>query len=209
MSVRSSCKGLIRRYSKVLVGGLVVAPLAGLPNEASAQGLFDTLFGAPRPVAAAPAASTKADAAGPALPAAPRPNLHTAVVGRSVTFCVRLCDGRFFPMQHHGATAAQTCNALCPASTTRTFSGSAIASAVAADGSRYSRLDNAFVYRDRLVPGCTCNGKDNFGLARIPINADTTVRAGDIVATQDSATVVRAPDLKSSAAPIAAKLANR
>jgi len=190
----------IRSSSKVLgFGALVVALMAGLPHEASAQGLFDTFFGSfRRPAPSAPATTA------PAVT-----GYQSVGLGRSVTFCVRLCDGRFFPMQHHGNAAAQTCNALCPASTTQTFSGGEIASAVAADGTRYSRLANAFLYRKRIVSDCTCNGKDSLGLARLPISADTTMRPGDIVATQGGVTVVKTPDQKHSARQIAAKLANR
>ena len=38
---------------------------------------------------------------------------------------------------------------------------------VAPNGTRYADLDNAFVYRDRVVANCTCNGKDGLGLARL------------------------------------------
>ena len=34
----------------------------------------------------------------------------------SVAYCVRLCDGRFFPVQRHeGAAPEQTCSSFCPA----------------------------------------------------------------------------------------------
>jgi enoyl-CoA hydratase len=54
---------------------------------------------------------------------------------------------------------------------------------VASDGTRYAGLENAFAYRNRIVPACTCNGKSHFGLAPINIPADPTLRAGDIVVT--------------------------
>ena len=50
---------------------------------------------------------------------------------------------------------------------------------------RYTELGTAFAYRDRVVPGCTCNGKDAFGLVPAEVMADPTLRAGDVVATQD------------------------
>jgi len=107
-------------------------------------------------------------------------------VGPSVSYCVRLCDGRFFPVPHlNAATPVQQCNALCPASPTKIYSGGNISSAVAADGSRYTTLKNAFVYRKRLVPSCTCNGRDQIGLAPVGIDADITLRTGDIVATDN------------------------
>jgi hypothetical protein len=74
---------------------------------------------------------------------------------------------------------------MCPASPTKIFSGSEISRAVARDGSRYSALENAFVYRTRMVSNCTCNGKDSFGVVAVDINADPTLRTGDVVATGD------------------------
>jgi hypothetical protein len=107
--------------------------------------------------------------------------------GRSVAYCVRLCDGRYFPMQRHGnATSIQLCNAFCPAAKTQVFNGSAIDHAVANNGTRYATLDNAFVYREKIVSDCTCNGKDPFGLAKIDAKSDPTLRPGDIVATGDN-----------------------
>ncbi len=51
------------------------------------------------------------------------------------------------------------------------------------DGSRYSDLPNAFAYRQKMVGGCSCNGKTAFGLANIDVKTDPTLRQGDIVAT--------------------------
>ena len=42
------------------------------------------------------------------------------------------------------------------------------------------------MYRQKIVEGCTCNGKDSFGLARIDVASDPTLRPGDIVATGDN-----------------------
>jgi len=101
-----------------------------------------------------------------------------------VAYCVRLCDGRFFPIQRSsGADPAQVCSSFCPAAKTKIFSGSGIDHASARDGARYADLQNAFTYRERIVPGCTCNGKDAVGLVTPPAAEDPTLRAGDIVAT--------------------------
>ncbi len=106
--------------------------------------------------------------------------------GHAVAFCVRLCDGQHFPIEHpSNATPVETCRAMCPASKTKVFFGSEIDHAVAGDGVHYADLDSAFVYRKQLVPNCTCNGKDAFGLARFDLNTDPTLRPGDIVATKD------------------------
>jgi hypothetical protein len=114
------------------------------------------------------------------------PSIGGGGTGRSVAYCVRLCDGRYFPMQRNSnATSIQLCNAFCPAAKTQVFSGSQIDHAVAANGSRYAGLENAFVYRQKIVENCTCNGRDAFGLAKIDIASDPTRKPGDIVATGD------------------------
>ena len=48
----------------------------------------------------------------------------------------------------------------------------------ASNGARYADLDNAFVYRQKIVEGCTCNGKDSFGLARIDVACRPDLAAG-------------------------------
>jgi hypothetical protein len=107
--------------------------------------------------------------------------------GGRVAYCVRLCDGRYFPIQRHAnASPAQLCSAFCPAAKTQVFNGSQIDHAYAAGGQRYADIENAFVYRQKIIDGCTCNGKNPVGLARIDVAADPTLRAGDIVATGDN-----------------------
>lgn len=102
--------------------------------------------------------------------------------GASVSYCVRLCDGRYFPIQRSGAEPADICNALCPAAKIKIYSGTAIEYAVGSDGKRYSSLSTAFAYRQKIVADCSCNGKDSVGLARLDVNKDPTLRPGDIVA---------------------------
>jgi hypothetical protein len=161
---------------------------------ASAQSIFDRIFGGIRHAVSAPARQPSninsfAD---------PFSSLANAINGRpgqgqerradfnpAKGFCVRTCDGRFFPVQARaGMSAAESCNAFCPASQTKLYSGGSIDNAVAGDGTRYDDLDNAFVYRERIVDGCSCNGKTPFGLARVDVNNDPTLRPGDVVATK-------------------------
>ena len=61
--------------------------------------------------------------------------------------------------------------------------GSHIGQALAPNGRPYSELRTAFMYRDRIVPQCTCNGKDALGMAAIAIETDLTLRSGDMIAT--------------------------
>lgn len=97
---------------------------------------------------------------------------------------MRLCDGRHFPVQRvTGVEPGELCGLMCPAATTRIFSGPDIDRAVSFDGKRYASLPNAFVYRKRIISNCTCNGKDPVGLARVDVTKDPTLRTGDVVAT--------------------------
>ena len=153
------------------------ALLAVSPSAASAQGFLDFLFGGFRRAIPPPSyADPRYDRRGG------EPH-HQYGAGPGVAYCVRLCDGRHFPITSRTADAAETCRAFCPASPTRIFSGSGIDHAFSADGRRYSDIPNAFVYREKIVPDCTCDGKSPTGLARIDPDDDPTLRPGDIVAT--------------------------
>jgi Protein of unknown function (DUF2865) len=156
------------------------------PAPASAQGIFESLFGTPKRAGASTAYADPNAHFNPfggptdpsAAPAVPRPSA-------SVSYCVRLCDGRYFPIQKSsGAEPVETCSNFCPAARTRVYSGSAIEHAVSKDGQTYSKLDTAFVYRDKIVPNCTCNGRDAFGLVTPAAADDPTLRPGDIVASE-------------------------
>ena len=182
-----------RGKSAAYLGGCVIAlglMTLGLSTPASA-GIFERIFGglqqavegsarAPEAISsfADPLASTRN------TPSNSQPQ-RRADIGPAKAFCVRTCDGHFFPVQARaGLTAAEACHSFCPGSQTKLYSGSKIDYAVASDGSRYSDLANAFVYRKQLVAGCTCNGRSPFGLARIDVNSDPTLRRGDVVATR-------------------------
>jgi hypothetical protein len=156
-----------------------------LPTPASA-GFFERLFGAVRhsfqaprpPTVVQPFADPFGDERGVNLPRDPG--------GPSVAYCVRSCDGQFFPVRAQpGLSAAEACRSFCPAAKTQLYSGSSIDTAIATNGSRYADLPNAYAYRKELVAGCTCNGREPFGLARIDATSDPTLRPGDIVATEN------------------------
>jgi hypothetical protein len=112
---------------------------------------------------------------------APRPS--PVATGGAQAYCVRTCDGRYFPLAESHAQNPQTsCNSFCPASETKVVYGSNIDNAATERGKPYSDLPNAFRYRKELVAGCTCNGKDQTGLMPVKIEKDPTLRKGDIVA---------------------------
>ena len=113
-----------------------------------------------------------------------------AAYGGGAAYCVRGCDGRYFPAQGTDAESkAQSCKSFCPASETSLVYGSNIDDATTENGKPYSDMPNAFRYRNEIVAGCTCNGKDPVGLAQVKIEDDPTLRKGDIVAGADGLVV--------------------
>jgi Protein of unknown function (DUF2865) len=176
--------------SILLMGALVVCSLAAMTGAPRAEGFLDFIFGAPQERAAPPPPVNTA--VPPPVRVAPPPLDRETVhrgggsTGHSVAFCVRLCDGKSFPLERYpNATPVETCQAMCPASKTKVFFGTEIDGAVARDGVRYTNLDSAFLYRKQLVANCTCNGRDVFGLAPFGMASDPTLRPGDIVVTKD------------------------
>jgi hypothetical protein len=167
-----------RRFRRTTPVVLVAASFAAAaaPRAASA-GFFDFLFNNQAP--AQPQANANPSSSQP-LP----PIQAEGGGGGQYAHCVRLCDGRYFPiLARSGTPPAQLCQSFCPASATRVFFGSSIDGAMAANGERYSETANAYLYRKQLSPSCTCNGRDPTGLAPIDVSLDTTLRPGDVVAT--------------------------
>jgi hypothetical protein len=178
-------------------------------SPAPAQNLFDYIFGGFRRALAPPTIGAYAPAPPRVVPQAVNPHQSERVApnsgGPRTGFCVRLCDGRYFPVQaRRNVSTVEQCNSFCPASKTKVFSGTVIDHAVGSDGRRYADLPNAFVYRQRMVPGCTCDGKSTVGLASVPIEDDATLRSGDIVASNTGLTVYngRGPHNESAFTPI-------
>jgi len=181
--LRIDLRGLrrVRRTAPVV---LVAASLAaGVAPRAASAGFFDFLFNN-NAAPALPQASAYANPAGSESPAQPLPPIQADGGGGGYAHCVRMCDGRYFPiLARSGTPPAQLCQSFCPASATQVFFGSNIDSAMAANGERYSETPNAYLYRKQLSPSCTCNGRDPAGLAPIDVSLDTTLRPGDVVAT--------------------------
>jgi hypothetical protein len=181
----------LRAAAGVLAAGLLTL---ALPAPAAAQGLFESFFGGlsralsapirqPAPIHAFAEPSDR-------LERVINPPSQYVETGPAKAFCVRTCDGHYFPVRaHSGMSAAEACHAFCPASETRLYSGSTIDYARARDGSRYAALDTAYAYRKSVVAGCTCNGRDQFGLAPIDVATDPTLRPGDVVATRNGMVV--------------------
>lgn len=173
-----------RRSIGKLAGGVaalfVVASLgpAVMPS-AHAEDFFSALFGGFR---MRPPPQIRMPFPNDDMPRYEAPRSRSSY-GGGTAYCVRGCDGRYFPAQGNDSESkAQSCKSFCPASETSLVYGSNIDDAATENGKSYSDLPNAFRYRNELVAGCTCNGKDPVGLAQVKVEDDPTLRKGDIVA---------------------------
>ena len=171
----------------MLVAAVTLASSVALaPRMASAEGLFDFFFGgAQKQHSQAPSqANFFADPFG--LNQQPAPTVPRPVVsGSGPAFCVRSCDGKYFPLARGNSTPVQMCQAFCPASPTKVFFGSTIDGASSSTGERYADSENAYGYRKALHADCTCNGRDPAGLAPVDLTLDTSLRPGDVIAATD------------------------
>ena len=182
----------LRRAITLALGLALAASAACLPLSAQAEDFFSALFGAfgarPHAPMSAPSFGSPFGGEDEAPVEVPR---RRVVYGGGQAWCVRSCDGRYFPITgSDNQSRAAACDHFCPASQTSLVYGSDIDSAVTETGEPYSDLPNAFRYRNELVAGCTCNGKDSVGLAPVSIDNDTTLRRGDLVAGADGLQVV-------------------
>lgn len=168
----------------LVASALFASTIALAPRGASAEGLFDLFFGSfQKQQRHAPAqANFFADPFGQNQSSAPPRPISS---GSGPAFCVRSCDGKYFPLSRGNASPVQMCQAFCPASPTKVFFGSSIDSAMTAAGEHYADSENAYAYRKALRADCTCNGRDAAGLAPVDLTLDTSLRAGDVIATTD------------------------
>jgi len=165
----------------------------------SAEGLFDFFFGGARQQRPAPPPQVSYFAdPNSQQQAAPAPR---AVGGSGPAFCVRSCDGKYFPLMRANASPVAMCQSFCPASQTKVFFGSSIDSATATNGERYADSQNAFAFRKALRADCTCNGRDPAGLAPVDLTLDTSLRSGDVIATSDGLVAYTGVRLGTSQAP--------
>jgi hypothetical protein len=168
----------------MVVAIAALASAVALPRMASAASIFDFFFGGfqKQQQRQAPGqANFFADPFGLNQQPAPPPRPVASASGPA--FCVRSCDGKYFPLARGNATPVQMCQAFCPASATKVFFGSSIDGAYASGGERYADSENAFAYRKALRADCTCNGRDPAGLAPVDLTLDTSLRPGDVIAT--------------------------
>jgi Protein of unknown function (DUF2865) len=167
-----------RPMVKRMIAAAVFAGAAALPPSAHAEDFISTLFGAISRGFQPPSSGQPPFGGDPSQAEPPRPRVSLG----GPAWCVRTCDGRYFPIPPSEQSRAVACNNFCPAAETKVVYGGSIDAAATEDGRMYAQLPNAFRYRSELVAGCSCNGHDTVGLAQIPIQDDPTLRKGDLVA---------------------------
>jgi hypothetical protein len=167
-----------RKLRRMLAVAAIVGPVALAPETSSAENLLDFLFGGGQKQQPSLFGNIFNNNA---APAPPRP----VAASTGPAFCVRSCDGKYFPLMRGAASPTQLCQAFCPASPTKIFFGSSIDHAYAATGERYADSENAFAYRKALRADCTCNGQNPAGLAPVDLAMDGSLRSGDVLATAD------------------------
>ena len=180
-------KRSISKLARNAAAVFAVASLGlALTPSAHAEDFFSALFGGFR---GRPAPEIRMPFSNDDMPRYDTPRSRVNY-GGGTAYCVRGCDGRYFPAQGVDAESkAQSCKSFCPTSETSLVYGSNIDNASTEAGKSYSDLPNAFRYRNEIVAGCTCNGKDAAGLAPVKAEDDPTLRKGDIVAGNDGLVV--------------------
>ncbi len=176
----------VRRRAALVAAIAIASPVAFAPHPVSAEGLFDFFFGGAQKQqhqASPPQANFFADPFN--NNESPPPQPRAAVANSGPSFCVRTCDGRYFPLMRAAASPAQMCQSFCPASATKVYFGSSIDGATTVSGERYADSENAYAYRKALRADCTCNGRDPAGLAPVDLTMDSSLRPGDVIATTD------------------------
>lgn len=208
---RSRTRGGKRRSGAVFGCGLAVLavmPLApGAGWAQSTRGLFHTSSSSGGPIGdffslffgGLRSSSRPASSEPPRIVISPRLREDDGASrwGAGTAYCVRTCDGRYFPLQGRIGEeddALAQCNAFCPAAKMVVYTSAdrarGIDAAVARNGQSYSELPNAFVYRQRLVEGCSCTkGSRIGGLSAVDVMNDPTLKRGDVVVTAQGSRV--------------------
>jgi hypothetical protein len=186
------------------LAALLTAALAlGASPTAQAQNFFEQLFGA---FNSQPQRSVDyygnppGRQRGPAAPSsqerrAARSGGGEAQSGHGEGYCVRLCDGYYFPLVRTGGeTKQQACDYGCPGTTMAVYEGSAIETA-RAGGERYASLPAAFSFRDKTTKNCSCNFLQSAAFSTSALGKDPTLRSGDIVFANSGAFVYQGSKL--------------
>jgi Protein of unknown function (DUF2865) len=175
-----------------------------ISSEGRAQDFFDTLFGAVAPSyqrgvggdysypAPSEGRGLHADRSGKRRAGNRRAELKSgskktlavgaradAVASRADGFCVRTCDGYYFPLIKSGrATKQQSCEHACPSAPMAVYEGSTIETAQNLVGEKYTSLSAAFSFRDKTTQKCSCNPPEH--AQSLPVAIDKATPDGKL-----------------------------
>jgi len=195
---------------KSVTGALALAVVLLLPLDTLAQGdFFDALFGPDPPAAYQSRRSWRVTR--PRPPPHPRAPKAVKRDDRPVSvqaetdsmsgggYCVRACDGYYFPLIKSSAISGQqSCEFACPSARVELYHGETIEEARNAKGNRYSALPVAFSFRDRLTAACSCTDPAASHDYYLRLSRkDPTLRDGDVVVGQNGAFIFSGSDLVS------------
>ncbi|TLG72822.1 DUF2865 domain-containing protein [Methylocystis sp. B8] len=196
---------LYPQCARVIAGALAAAVLLLSPFDSLAQGdFFEFLFGPSQPYYGYPSRPSWRVM----RPRAPRRPVHYANPDplRADTdsmsgggYCVRACDGYYFPLIKSSVISGQqSCQFACPATRVQLYEGPSIEEARNAKGERYTSLSTAFSFREKLTPGCSCNepAESHDYYIRLSLK-DPTLRTSDIVVGEKGAFVYSGSSLVS------------
>jgi len=122
---------------------------------------------------------------------ASRPQQKTRV------FCVRTCDGFYFPLElsqdaDNPSNAGSACQSNCPGAEVLPFfadgDSDTIEQAKSFDLQNYGALKHAYSYRSTLTAACACHRSANLNDS---VLTDPTLRKGDIIMTSQGLVVFR------------------
>lgn len=189
---------LVRPYIATIVASFAFAFLLA-PGDGRAEGLLDFLFGSdPEPARpaqhAAPtrrAPPTQKKAVGELRFAKPGEGGPGQAEQSTGGYCVRTCDGYYFPLiKSARATRQQSCEFACPSAPMEIYDGSSIETARNYKGQRYTALPTAFAFRDKASTNCSCNDPQSSQAFFLQMSRnDPTLRSGDVVVEDSGAFV--------------------
>jgi hypothetical protein len=202
---------LNRQGAKRLAGALALAVAFISPLDTLAQGdFFDFLFGPDQPSAYPSRRSWRVTPPRQRQrPRAPKASIHHERRAASVQaetdsmsgggYCVRACDGYYFPLIKSSLISGQqSCELACPSARVQLYEGESIEQARNAKGDRYSALPVAFSFRDKLTAGCSCTDPAASHDYYLRLSRkDPTLRSGDVVIGQNGAFVYSGSSLVS------------
>ncbi|MCA0424423.1 MAG: DUF2865 domain-containing protein [Proteobacteria bacterium] len=128
-----------------------------------------------------------------------RSDFEESYLSNRTSYCVRTCDGFFFPvgtpdggnLEAHEAA----CQRACPGTETDLYVAAAgslgIDDAVTRKGLRYDALRTAFNYRTQFDNTCSCNGSAQRNYS---VMSDFTLRKGDLVMSGEGLKVFTGSD---------------